>query len=211
MKTVIMFVLLGIVFHSCCSPKSSEGIPILSGNFRGYVGSAPEFFLLNCWYEHQILGEIFGNPDSVIVKENSLTIGDGNRVGLVCKGINSMDADFYIRIPYGEGVRFYFRSAGVDFENSPKLVFDFTTKGSKLFEGKELIVSVDSVKLQLENQQRIFLQNEGSIVHVIVGIDTVYQGRTKLPLSEYIYVEPINSRVIIEDAYFYPLYETKFY
>ncbi len=210
MKKIFLFFSIFLVFYSCCSPKGNESLPLLTWNFRGYVGSAPEYFLLNCYYENQILGEKFGNFDSIKVEKNSVTISDGAKVSLVSQGINTMDADFYIRVPYGEGVRFYFRAAGKDFDKKPKLIFEYTTKGSKLYENTKLIVNVDSIKLNNEKQSRIFIQNEGEIVHVIVGIDTVFQGRTKIPLSEYIYVEPIHSKVIIDDVYFYDLFPPKF-
>jgi len=194
-----------LCLYSCCSPKGSESLPLLTSNFRGYVGSAPEFFILNCYYDNKILGEKFGNSDSVIVKNNTVTIADGNRVSLVCPGINTMDADFYVRVPFGDGVRFYFRASGKDFEISPKLIFEFTKQGSKVYENRKIIAVVDSVKMSKDNINRIFIQNEGEVFHVIVGIDTVLQGRTKVPLSEYIYVEPINGKVILEDVYFYDL------
>lgn len=210
MKTIILFFSMFLIFYSCCSPKGNESLPLLTWNFRAYVGSAPEYFLLNCFYENQILCEKFGNFDSIVVEKNSVTISDGAKISLVSQGINTMDADFYARVPYGEGIRFYFRAAGKDFEKSSKLIFEYTTKGSKLYENTNLIVNVDSIKLNNEKQSRVFIQNEGEIVHVIVGIDTVFQGRTKIPLSEYIYVEPINSKVIIDDVYFYDLIPQKF-
>jgi hypothetical protein len=204
-KVSVLWMLVLFFLYSCCSPRGNESLPLLTPNFRGYVGSAPEFFLLNCFYENNILGEIFGNPDSVVVPNNMLIIGEGNRVSLVCPGLNTMDADFYVKVPYGDGVRFYFRASGKDFEISPKLIFEFTKQGSKVFENRRLLAAVDSVKLSNEIVSRIFIQNEGEVFHVIVGIDTVLQGRTKIPLSEYIYVEPINGKVIIEDVYFYDL------
>ncbi|MEJ5287368.1 MAG: hypothetical protein CH6_0695 [Candidatus Kapaibacterium sp.] len=211
MKNIGLFFALLLVLYSCCSPRGGESLPLLTPNFRGYVGSAPEYFLLNCFYEQQILGTKFGNPDSVIVFNNTLTINPGNRVSLCVKDLNTMDADFYVRVPYGDGVRFYFRAPGKDFDLFPKLIFEYTRTGSRLYEDKKLIVAVDSIVLDNARQSRIFIQNEGEVVHVIVGIDTVYQGRTKLPLSEYIYVEPINSKVIIDDVYFYPITQPTYY
>lgn len=211
MKNPVFGILILLVLYSCCSPRSGESLPLLTPNFRGYVGSAPEYFLLNCFYENQILGTKFGNPDSVIVENNTLTIAPGNMVSLKVEGLNTMDADFYVRVPYGDGVRFYFRAPGKDFEVYPKMIFEFTRLGSRLFDDKKLIVAVDSVKLDNSRQSRIFIQNEGEVVHVIVGIDTVFQGRTKLPLSEFIYVEPINSKVIVDDVYFYPIVAPTYY
>ncbi|MGB9852343.1 MAG: hypothetical protein ACPLPX_05705 [Candidatus Kapaibacteriota bacterium] len=205
MKKIILSLLNLILLYSCCSPRGSESLPLLTPNFRGYVGSAPEYFLLNCFYENQILGEKFGNPDSVVVVDNTLIIAPGNKVSLRVEGLNAMDADFYVRVPYGDGIRFYFRAPGKDFDIYSKLIFEYTRSGSKLFEDNKLIVNVDSVKLENNRQSRVFIQNEGNIVHVIVGIDTVFQGRTKLPLSEYIYIEPINSKVIVDDVYFFPI------
>ncbi|MCX7908612.1 MAG: hypothetical protein N2560_03755 [Ignavibacteria bacterium] len=210
MKKYIFFAFFGVILYSCCSPRSGESIPLLSSNFRGYIGSAPEYFILNCGYENKILGTKFGNPDSVYVINDRLTISPGNMVSLYVEGINTMDADFYLHVPYGDGVRFYFRAPGKDFEKFPKLIFEYTVRGSKVFEDKKLLANVDSVKLDNNKQSRIFIQNEGEIVHVIVGVDTVFQGRTKLPLSEFIYVEPINSKVVIDDVYFYQLVEKSY-
>ncbi len=209
MKGKYIFLIL-VILYACCSPRAEQGIPILSTNFRGYIGKAPEYFLLNCRYPNRIFGEIFGNPDSVVVENNQLIIADGNLVSLKVEGITQMDADFYINVPYGEGVRFYFRAAGVDFKISPYLRFDFTTNGSYLYEKNKLLLKVDSVKLINNRTQRVFIQNEGEVFHLIVGIDTVCQGRSRLPLSEYIYVEPIRSKVRIEDVYFYEMHERKY-
>lgn len=210
MRKIPLFFVSLFILYSCCSYRSWESLPLLTPNFRGYIGSAPEHFLLNCFYENKILGTKFGNPDSVIVQNNTLTIMPGNMVSLWVEGINTMDADFYLRVPYGEGVRFYFRTAGKDFDKFPKMIFEYTTGGSKLFEDKKLIANVDSIKLDNSQQSRVFIQNEGEIVHVIVGVDTVFQGRTKLPLTEFIFVEPIKSKVIIDDVYFYELVEKSF-
>lgn len=205
MKKYYLFALLILFLYSCCSPKGNESLPLLSPNFRGYLGPAPEYFLLNCFYPNQILGERIGNYDSVIIENNALSISPGNMVKLYSEGLNTMDADFYLQVPYGDGIRFYFRAPGKDFHLHPSLKFEYTTRGSYLYEGKKLLASVDSIKLENSQQRRIFIQNEGEVVHVIVGIDTVFQGKTKLPLTEFIYVEPINSKVIIDDVYFYPL------
>ncbi|MFN3305964.1 MAG: hypothetical protein ACK42Z_02120 [Candidatus Kapaibacteriota bacterium] len=205
MRKYLLFGLFLLFLYSCCAPQGSESIPLLSPNFRGYIGESPEYFLLNCYYEHQILGERTGNYDSIIAEGNAVIIAPGNMVKLHSQGLNTMDADFYLRVPYGDGARFYFRAPGKDFHRYPSLVFEYTTWGSKLFEGKRLLASVDSIKLNNSYQSRIFIQNEGEMVHVIVGIDTVYQGKTKLPPTEFIYVEPINSKIIIDDVYFYPL------
>ncbi len=205
MRKCLLFASLLLFLYSCCSPKGNESLPLLTPNFRGYIGPAPEYFLLNCSYELQILGERIGNYDSITVEGNTVTIPSGNMVKLYSEGLNTMDADFYIRVPYGDGARFYFRSPGKDFHRYQSLIFEYTTLGSKIYEGKRLVASVDSIKLTNSRQSRIFIQNEGEVVHVIVGIDTVYQGKTKLPLTEFIYVEPINSKVIIDDVYFYPL------
>lgn len=202
-----IFVIIALIFYSCCSSRVGEGIPFLSSNFRGYIGSAPEEFYLNCMYENKNIGKIFGNPDSVIVEGNSVSIANGNRISLMVGGLTTMDADFLLRVPYGEGVRFYFRASGKEFIDQPKMIYEFTTQGSKLFENNKLIANVDSIRLRENYQHRIFIQNEGAIVHLIVGIDTVYQGRTNLPLSEFIYIEPINARVLIDDVYFYELFE----
>jgi hypothetical protein len=210
MKKFFVFSIVALIIYSCCSPKSGESLPLLTPNFRGYIGYAPEYFIVNCYYENQILGRKFGNYDSVIVRNNTITILPGNMVSLCVEGLNTMDADFYVRVPYGDGVRFYFRAPKKDFDSFPKMVFDYTRWGSKVFEGKKLIANVDSIKLDNERTSRIFIQNEGAVVHVIVGVDTVYQGRTNLPLSEFIYVEPINSKVVIEDVYFYRIIPTLF-
>jgi hypothetical protein len=202
-----VFILIALILYSCCSPRTGEGIPLLSGNFRGYIGTAPEEFALNCMYKNKNIGRIFGNPDSVIVQGNGVSIANGNRISLIVEGLTTMDADFLVRVPYGEGVRFYFRASGKEFADQPKMVYEFTTQGSKLFENDKLIASVDSIKIHENYQHRIFIQNEGAIVHVIVGIDTVYQGRTNLPLTEFIYIEPIDARVHIDDVYFYELFE----
>ncbi len=203
----INFLVIVIILYSCCSPRSGEGIPILSTHFRGYIGTAPDEFVLNCMYENKNLGRIIGNPDSVIVEGNTVSIADGNRISLIVEGLTTMDADFLVRIPYGDGIRFYFRAAGEDFFDHPKMIYEFTIHGSKLYENNRLVANVDSIKLRENFQHRVFIQNEGAIVHVIVGIDTVYQGRTNLPLTEFIYIEPINSRVQIDDVYFYELFQ----
>ncbi len=205
MRNYLYLMVISLITYSCCSPRSGDSLPLLTPNFRGYIGAAPEHFILNCYYENKILGTKFGNPDSITVEKNTLTISSGNKVSLLVEGINTMDADFYVRVPYGDGIRFYFRAPGKDFEIFPKLTFEYSIWGSKLYEDNRLLATVDSIKLDNSKQSRIFIQNEGDIVHVIVGIDTVYQGRTKLPLTEFIFVEPINSKVIIDDVYFYEL------
>lgn len=204
-KVFILPFFIYLFFSACCGPRSNESIPLISNNFRGYIGKATDEFLINCWYSNQLLGKIYGSPDSVIVSETGVFIPEGRMISLFSESITSFDADIFLRVPDGDGVRFYFRAAGKDFEKSPKLKFEFTIRGCNLYENNKLLVSVDSIRLFQNTQYRVFLQNEGSLVNVIVGIDTVWQGRTQLPLTEFVNIEPINGSVYIEDVYFYKL------
>lgn len=204
-KILLATFLVVLMFASCCGPRSSESIPLVSSNFRGYLGNATDEFLINCWYKDKILGKIYGSPDSVEVSETGVNIHNGCMISFFSDKMTTFDADLFIRVPYGDGVRFYFRASGKDFEIGPKIKFEFTTKSCSIFENEKFIVRVDSIKLVPNFQYRVFLQNEGSLVHVIVGTDTVWQGRTRIPLSEYIYIEPIGGAVTIEDVYFYNL------
>lgn len=206
MTKIIAFALCSALFlFSCCGPRSNQSIPLISDNFRGYFGSATDEFSINCWYKNQLLGKIYGSSDSVSVFETGIFIPNGRIISLCLDGKTTYDADFSIKVPDGDGVRFFFRSARKEFDKFQGFKFEFTPFGCNLFENDKLIVKVDSIKLQHEIPYRIFLQNEGYLVHVVIGIDTVWQGITSLPLSECIYLEPINGSVQVEDVYFYDL------
>ncbi|MGQ9819341.1 MAG: hypothetical protein ACUVQ1_05385 [Candidatus Kapaibacteriales bacterium] len=206
MTKIIATALLWVLYLvSCCGPRSNQSLPLLSDNFRGYIGSATDEFLINCWYKNQLLGKIYGICDSVLIFDSGVFIPNGRMISLCLDGKTTYDADFSIKVPYGDGVRFFFRSARKEFEKFPGIKFEFTPFGCSLFENNKLIAKVDSIKLSYDTPFRIFLQNEGSLVQVIVGIDTVWQGVTSLPLSECIYVEPINGCLKIEDVYFFDL------
>lgn len=212
MTRIITFAICSVLFlFSCCGPRSNQSIPLISDNFRGYVGTATDEFLINCWYKNQLLGKIYGSTDSVLIYETGVFIPNGRMISLCLDGNTTYDADFSIKVPFGNGVRFFFRSARKEFDKHQGLKFEFTHFGCNLFENNKLIVRVDSIKLQPETPYRIFLQNEGNLVHVIIGIDTVWQGITSLPLSECVYLEPINGAVEIEDVYFYDLFPANFF
>lgn len=168
----------------------------------------PDRFYLNqnLPYEEEIAAIKIGNMDSVEkIAKNSFALYSGGFVDLYCQEepVTQLQADFTVDIKDGEGLDFYFRTIADHFENHKHINFQFSTNGCKVTEAGKLIVSVDSIKAQLNKLTRIKIENYGSLYNITVDCDTVYYGKSDLHATQHVLIKPINrTNTIIQGVKF---------
>lgn len=150
----------------------------------------PTMFVLNSRGEHIISGEILSSVESLeVTGDKQLTMYPGGKVALRVPLITLMIAEFTADIQQGEGLKFFMRTVVNDFEKIGNIEFDYTTKGSKVFENGRVIGMADSVAAKANQPRKIVIKNDGPVFCILADCDTVYSGRTNLNCTEFIIIE----------------------
>lgn len=155
--------------------------------------------IISCQYEKFALNKEFGNRidglimthyDSVRqINDNSIFMKSETKVALRSEFVTQFVGDFTVKIPEGEGINFYFRTAVDKFEIHPAIKFDYSFGGSKVYENNVLIRTVDTVMAKPNQEVRIKIMNYGKHYIITVDCDTVIHKRTDIPLTEFIIIE----------------------
>jgi len=155
---------------------------------------APDQFILNQRKREIINGLIISNIDSVeVIGDNAIQLYGGGHVAMRRSHMTQILADFTVKILQGDGLRFAIRSVSDNFENHPAIFFDYTIKGSKVFEKGKFETIIDSVKAKVNDIKRIKIMNYGKNLFITVDCDTIFNGRTELPATEYILIQALKS------------------
>lgn len=124
---------------------------------------------------------------------NALEILPGGSVAMCVGSLTQLHADFTVEIFEGDGLNFAFRTGRYQFENHPKIIFEYTTSGCIIKENETILAKVDSIKARLNEKFRVQIDNNGSLYNIVVDCDTVYKGRTDIPASEFVVVQSLYS------------------
>jgi len=164
----------------------------------------PDQYRLNESAEYPIAGLIMSDLDSVMkLKGNEIMLYPGGLTALRSEGMTQLHADISTQIISGEGITMYFRTVSDKMEQKNYIRFNYSTNGCKVFENKDLLVSVDSIKAKIGQLARVQIRNDGVIYTITVDCDTVIRYRTNLPATEYLILSSMkNSKIKISGINF---------
>jgi hypothetical protein len=159
----------------------------------------PDEFTLNEDHGDPIEGIKISGLESVEqVGYNALLMNEGGIAAMERNKLTQFTADFTVKVMQGDGIRFSIRNISDHPENHPAINFDYMPKGSMISGTGMSDLFVDSVKAEMNKPARVKILNLGKIITITVNCDTVYNGKTELPATEYIVVGSLrNSKVLL--------------
>jgi hypothetical protein len=153
--------------------------------------TSPELYTLDKNYTNSISGVILSElPTVVQTYDNEIMLQPGALTSLRVPELTQYNAQFNAKLMEGNGVRFAMRSTPKTYATNPGLTLDYTTSGCVLSENNRILTTVDSIKAG-QGSSIIHFMNNGKMFIITVGCDTVYNGATYLPATEYIIVSTL--------------------
>jgi len=158
-----------------------------------------ENYTLNRTDLFPLYGFILSKPYSVETTNytNEIIIHDKGITALKKNELTIYIFDASVRIKEGTGIRFYLRSAYINYTDEPVIHFDFTNTGTKVYEYNNLIANVDSIKLDYNNPSRIRIKQDAKYYEILIDCDTLYKGTSVKPGTEYIIMQTLNSEALV--------------
>ena len=173
------------------------------------ISCNPYQYYLNIQQQKSISALNMSKLDSVeLMADNAILIYPGSRTAMRMFELTQLEADYTVELKQGKGVRFAIRAVSNEYDNHPKITFDYTTEGCVIKENGVLRNSVDSVKALPNVPTRVIIHNDGKLIKIKVDCTEVYYAKTEIPATEYIVIESIeNSVVYISGIWFSDILE----
>ena len=135
------------------------------------------------------------------ISDNSFKILPNAKLALGLNKITQIYSELNVKVSSGEGLRFSFRTVSNDFENNPKISFEYLVNNSIIKENNK-IISLKNIKFDYNELKVIRILNNGNKYCVTVDCDTIYNGITNLPATEYLMIESLKeTNAIISGIY----------
>ena len=158
----------------------------------------PDKFKLDKTSSAPIEGVILSDIDLVdVTRDNELSILDGGIVSIKRPNITLSQIDFVTYLRDGDGLRFYTRTDNKKYRKEQGIMFEWTKSGSAVYQNGVKLASADSIKAAENHPSKIILLQDGDYFQITVDCDTVIKARTRLPGSEFLIIESVNSSSLI--------------
>lgn len=151
----------------------------------------PDQFKLNRM-QNIVACEVIGSLDGAEQTANNAIDFNGGTVVLRTYSLTQFIADFSVNVRNGEGFSFYIRTTKHDFQQGNFIRFNYSINGCSICESGKPEIFNNSVAASLNRHERINLINDGKIVIVKVGCDTVFSLITERHATDCMLVKSIN-------------------
>lgn len=186
-------------------------IPILSSVIFLYSCGflpQPDKFVLDRQTNSPIECRILSPTDSVLqINDSEMLLYNGGICAMKREDLTQSHFLCNINVSTGKGIRFYFRSDPTKYVKDGGIVYEFNERGSFIFEDGGHVQTIDSVRLQRNFPIVLQLKQDGSKYTILADCDTVYQGTTKLPATEYVIIKTIGSNATVSAVHLDHIFE----
>ncbi len=149
---------------------------------------SPDTFVLNKYEGDNVIyvRMLNGIGKTEKINENSLEIKPDAIVSLKFIEETQFIDEFNLTLKSGNGVSLYLYTTEAEFGEQKNIEVNLTTAGYKIIKNEEMIAGSDSIKLELNKNYRIKIQQEGNLLKFSVNCADIIIQVSKYVSNEYL-------------------------